>query len=173
MNILSALLLSATSVAALSDLRTRKIPNWLCYPLAAVAIGVQAHDGVTHALLSALCMIGVLAASLPVFSFGWLRGGDVKMIVACCGLVSYPYCIEFLIFTMLCGGFVAIAVALRHGTLRRSFRAVGTLAHPLLYGVVPTTLPFTTNKVPYGVAIFAGAVLTALSMTALPALRFF
>jgi hypothetical protein len=37
--------------------------------------------------------------------------------------------------------------------------------------VMPSALPFTTRKVPYGVAILLGAGLTSLAMTVAPSLR--
>lgn len=171
MELVPGILLAATAAAAISDLTTGKIANWLSYPLAALALVLNALHGPIPALVALAVMVAVLAASLPIFSFGLLRGGDVKMIVACCGLVSYHFFGQFILYTMLTGGLVALAVAWRFGTLKRSFAAVGTAVHPLLYGVRPTALPFTTNKIPYGVAIFGGASLTTLAMTTVPALR--
>jgi prepilin peptidase CpaA len=169
--LLPSLLLLAAAYAAFSDLRTGAIRNWLTYSVAVTGLVLHAQAGPIPALISLCCMIGVLAAGLPIFSMGWLRGGDVKMLVACSGLVSLPYLLPLLLYTMLCGGVVALFVAWRFGTLRRSLHAVGAIAHPLLQGAAPTALPFTTRKIPYGVAIFCGAALTSLSMTLLPALR--
>ncbi|GAC1419550.1 MAG: prepilin peptidase [Candidatus Velthaea sp.] len=166
-----AFLLVGSALAAVSDIRSGRIPNGLTYGLAIVALSVHTLAGPIDAAVALLCMAGVLAASLPIFAFDWLKGGDVKMIVACAGLVSVHYLLPFLLYTMLCGGAVSIVVAWRHGTLRRSLHAVGSVAHPLLAGVSPSTLPFTARKVPYGVAIFCGSLLTAIAMTAIPALR--
>ncbi|GAC1405404.1 MAG: prepilin peptidase [Candidatus Velthaea sp.] len=171
MLLILSFLLAGSAVAAISDVRTGRIPNGLTYGLAVVALTLHALSGAIDAAVALLCMAAVLAASLPIFAFGWLKGGDVKLIVACAGLVSVHYLLAFLLYTMLSGGVVSLVVAWRHGTLRRSLAAVGTAAHPLLAGVVPTTLPFTTRKVPYGVAILCGSMLTALAMTTLPALR--
>ncbi len=168
---LPSLLIAVAAVAAVSDLRTGAIRNTLTYGVALVALGLHAASGPAPAFVSLACMFAVLVACLPIFSFGWLRGGDVKMVVACSGLVSLPYLLPFLLYTMLCGGLVSLAVAWRYGTLRASLQSVGSVAHPLLQGVVPTSLPFTSRKIPYGVAIFLGSVLTALAMTAVPALR--
>lgn len=169
--IISIILLVAAATAAVCDLSTGKIPNWLTYSLAGLAFVVHSALGPFAGMLSLIVMIAVLAASLPVFSCGWLRGGDVKMMVACCGLVSYELCVTFLLWTMFCGGILALVVAWRYGTLKQSFQSVGAAVHPLLRGVVPKELPFTTNRIPYGVAIFGGALLTALAMTVVPALR--
>lgn len=171
MYLVPAVLLAATAFAAISDLATGKIPNWLTYPLALLALVLNALEGPVPGLVALAVMVAVLAASFPIFSFGLLRGGDVKMIVACCGLVSVHFFAQFIVYTMLCGGGVALAVAWRYGTLKQSFQSVGAAAHPLLSGVMPRALPFTTNKIPYGVAIFGGAVLTVLAMTTFPFLR--
>ena len=170
--LLSIFLIGGSAVAAVSDIRTGRIQNGLTYGLAVLALLIHAVSaGPLDAALALLCMIAVLAASLPIFAFGWLRGGDIKMIVACAGLVSIHYLVPFLLYTMLCGGMVSLVVAWRYGTVRQSFAAVGAAAHPLLHGVIPKALPFTTRKVPYGVAIFFGSILTALAMTLVPALR--
>lgn len=169
--LLMVILLAAAAIAAVFDVWTGKIPNWLTYSVAAVAFVLHSWIGPVPGMLALLVMIAVLAASLPIFSCGWLRGGDVKMIVACSGLVSYQFCVPFLLWTTLCGGIVALVVAWRFGKLGESLQSVGATMHPLLYGVVPRALPFTTNRMPYGVAIFGGAVLTVLAMTTVPALR--
>ena len=171
MQLVPSILLAASLMAALSDLRVGRISNWLSYSLAAIALLLNALSGPIPGLISLLVMIAVLAASLPIFAFGLLRGGDVKMIVACSGLLSYHYFLQFILYTMLMGGFVALTVAWRAGMLRRSIQSVGSALHPLLQGIAPSSLPFTTAKIPYGVAIFAGASLTILAMTAIPALR--
>lgn len=170
MHLIPLFLIAATFIAALSDLFTGKIPNWLSYPLALLALVLNSMHGVVPGVITLIVMAAVLAASLPVFSFGWLRGGDVKMIVACCGLVSYHFCTQFILYTMLLGGGVALVAAWRYGTLKRSVQSIGTMAHPLLHGMAPNALPFTTNKIPYGIAIFGGATVTALAMTVFPPL---
>src|SRR5665213_3492016 len=119
--VIPTILLVAGAVAAISDVCTGKIPNWLTYSLAAVAFVLHSILGPYAGMLALLVMIAVLAASLPVFSCGWLRGGDVKMIVACSGLVSVAFCVPFLLWTMFCGGILALLVAWRFGTLKESF----------------------------------------------------
>ena len=169
--IISAVLVLGSALAAISDLRTGHIRNILTYGLAAAALLVHALAGPADLVISVLCMLAVLAAGLPIFASGWLKGGDVKMIVACAGIVSVHYLLPFLLYTMLAGGVVSLIAAWRFGTLRRSLHAVREIAHPLLAGVVPDRLPYATHKVPYGVAIFGGSLLTVLAMTAVPALR--
>ena len=171
MDFVPAVLLAAAAAAAISDLATGKISNWLSYSVAGIALLLNALNGPIAGVVALAVMAAVLAASFPIFSFGLLRGGDVKMIVACCGLLSYHFFGQFIVYTMLSGGFVAVIAAWRYGTLKRSLSSVGATLHPLLFGVTPSALPFTTNKMPYGVAIFGGAALTVLAMTTVPALR--
>ncbi len=165
-----ACLLAAGLLAAICDVRTGKIPNWISYPCAGAALCIHALSGPIPALLSLVVMIGVLAALLPIFACNLLRGGDVKVIVAICGLTSYHYVVPFLLYTMLVGGGVAIVVAMRAGTLKESVEAVGAITSPLLHGIMPRSLPFTTRKIPYGVAVLGGTLLTVAAMTFSPAL---
>jgi prepilin peptidase CpaA len=171
MHLLPVILLAVTAAAAVSDLSTGKISNWLSYSVAALALVLHSLVGPLPGLVALVVMVGVLAAGFPIFAFGLLRGGDVKMIVACCGLVSFHFFWQFILYTMLAGGLVALTVAWRSRTLKQSFASVGTMLHPLLIGAAPSALPFNATKIPYGVAIFGGACVTALAMTNIPALR--
>lgn len=173
MNLIFALLI-VTLIAGISDILTGKIRNWLSYTVGVGAFVFHTTQGIIPSVICLSSMIVVLMIMYPIFSKGWLKGGDVKMIVACCGLVSFPVLISFLLYTMFAGGILAIFVAWRYGTLHQTIKSVSSVTHPLMYGVVPTELPFTTRKIPYGVAIFFGAVITIVSANvihSLPSLR--
>ena len=83
MNLAFALgLVALLGIAALSDLRHRRIPNEIPASVAllwliALALGVAGSP-----LLGLATGLGLLAAGILVWRLGWLGGGDVKLIAA-------------------------------------------------------------------------------------------
>jgi prepilin peptidase CpaA len=169
--VIPIMLVGITAISAITDIVYGKIKNWLTYPTMVTALILHFSHNPLDGLITLCVMVAIFAAGLPIFFFKLLRGGDLKLIIACSGLLSYPYCFAFILFTMFAGGIVAIIVALRNGNLQKSVGAVGAFASPLMYGAIPTSLPFTTNKIPYGVAIFFGAVATVALMLSPWAMR--
>ncbi len=165
------LILVACAIGACTDIARKRIPNALTFTTAAVALVMHAAAGWTSFAVALLVMTLVATGGLFLFSFRWIGGGDVKLIAAVAGAVSFPDCIAFVLYTMLAGGILSVAVALARGTLKQSLQGAFIVAHPLLYRVTPVALPATTKKMPYGVAIFIGAVLIVLSHSILPFLR--
>ncbi|GAC1507258.1 MAG: hypothetical protein NVS1B14_12240 [Vulcanimicrobiaceae bacterium] len=165
------LVLIACAAGACTDIARKRIPNVLTFTTAALALAIHAAAGLSSLAVALLVMTVVAAGGLFLFSFRWIGGGDVKLIAAVAGAVSFPDCIGFVLYTMLAGGVLSIAVALARGTLKQSFAGAFIVAHPLLYRATPVALPATTKKMPYGVAIFIGAALIVLSHSVAPFLR--
>ena len=68
-------------IAVVTDVRSRRIPNWLNLLIVVTGLGNAAFSGVpvsfTHALLGMLAGFGILI--IP-FALGAMGGGDVKML---------------------------------------------------------------------------------------------
>lgn len=129
---LLAALAVALLVAAFTDLRHRRIGNWLTaaiaitaplfwwandlslWPQVAMQLGVAAG---TFALLAAL------------FAAGWMGGGDVKLLTALALWIAPPLFLNLVIVMALLGGVLTMGFAAWHLTRRRTDR----LAVP--YGV--------------------------------------
>src|SRR5579875_269876 len=100
----------AAGAAAASDLRTRRIPNALCAALAAAGLAVAAVErgpggvAVAAAMIACVLLVGTIA-----FSRGWFGGGDVKLIAAGCSGLVPAHAADFLLYTALCGGVLALA----------------------------------------------------------------
>src|SRR3712207_5580018 len=94
-------------VAALWDLKSRTIPNWLN---AAIALGAIPFWWVTGLALwpDVALQIGVAAAVFGLFaiafSLGGMGGGDVKMVAAVALWLPYQALIMLLVIMSIAGG---------------------------------------------------------------------
>jgi prepilin peptidase CpaA len=120
--------------AGIEDARVREIANWknaaiaLLAPLWWVSIGMAPWPDMAIQVGVALI---VLAAFCVAFHFGWMGGGDVKMIAALALWVPVPALIQILLVMSIVGGLITVVMLIDH----RIRKAAGN------------------PEVPYGVAI--------------------
>jgi prepilin peptidase CpaA len=154
----------ALSLAALHDVAVRTIPT---IPLIAVlALGVASrladHDMAAAALSSAsVFVLGALC-----WRFGWLGGGDVKLLAACALLAPPGSVPKLLLLTAIAGGILA-CLYLVLGLLARGLYAPRSDVRPrsFLLRVVRTELwrIKRLGSLPYGCAISAATLITLCS----------
>ena len=143
---------AVASVAAVIDLRSRRIPNWLV--LAAFASGLVLHVGRDG--MSGLAMaVGGAALGLLVFAPLYLiraiGAGDVKLIAALGSLLGPQALVSVLVYCAIAGGVMSALLLARQGLLRAS------LANVLMN---PLHISRSGAKAPYGVAIASGVYLS-------------
>lgn len=157
-----------TAVAVL-DLRTRRIPNRLTVPAAALAIGINClGGGLLGALHSVEGLAVGLAAFLPMFLGRGSSGGDVKamaVVGAFLGPAGAFFAVLWVMVAGLAGGLVVlIGAAGRSGIAelvrRWLFRTyvlctTGHVAHVPRSGNDAAQLRF-----PYGLAIASGTMIS-------------
>lgn len=163
MSVALIVLVIGTLVAAAIDVRCRRIPNALTAALALVAIAPHLFD-ITALLVVLAAMAASFALGAVAFSAGWFGGGDVKLISAACGLVSYPGCLLLVLFILIAGAVLALGQAAVERRLVVFLRSASALA-------ITGAAPPTRTLLPYGVAIAVGSAAYALS-TLLPNIRF-
>jgi prepilin peptidase CpaA len=146
------LTLAGCAIASYGDVRTRRIPNWLTGSLALAALAIHSFYGMRAALISLLVMAALTAAGTLVYSRGGIGGGDIKLAIAASGMLSFPLCLPFLLYSAIGGGLLAVGFLI----VRRQSRASASGKRETL---------------PYAVAFVFGAVLVALSQTYAPFLR--
>jgi len=161
--LLAALLLAFT--AAATDLKERRIPNWLTYP--GILLGFAARGvvygwkaGFLSALLGCLLAGGIMLVFFMVRAMG---AGDVKLMAAIGSFVGPRDAATVLVATGICGGVLAIAYALYRRRMLSTLKNVGSVlrfhawagvqAHPELNLDNPTAL-----RMPYGLAIALGTL---------------
>jgi prepilin peptidase CpaA len=165
-----ALVLVASLIAAVTDLRTRRVPNVLVGALFVSGLALSAFSGWQAIALDLVIVALVIVAGTFAFSLKLIGGGDVKLLAAAAGTLGYPAGGNFLLLTLLCGGVVAIAFSALRGRLGATFSNVRAMALPVFAGAAPAR-PQAGLAMPYAVAIFAGALCTALVNGLLPHLR--
>lgn len=152
--------IAASLLAAVSDVRTRRIPNALVIAVLICGLLQNALAGWHAVLLDFVILAGVLAVGTIAFSFKLIGGGDVKLLAVAAGALGYPAGPGFLLYTMLCGGLLAVAFAAAHGRLRAMVTNIAGIALPLAAGAAPAR-PQNGIAMPYALAILAGALCTA------------
>lgn len=163
--------LVAVAVAVVTDVRSRRIPNWLTASLAFVALALQAMAGL-HGVLAALAaMLGTFVLGSFVFARGWLGGGDVKLLAAVAAALAWPDTLALLLYTAVGGGLLALVVAAASGRLGPTLRGTFALAVPLLYPGTIALEPRDGARLPYALAIAFGTLCVAFSHTYAPMLR--
>ena len=138
------------AVAAVTDTRTRRIPNLLPAGLALLGLGrvaaaLAAGGGFAAAAADLGAAGGVFVAGAVAFRCRLLGGGDAKLLAAGALWLGAAALGPFLLATVLAGGALAVAFMVA-GFVQR--RRDGTAAPSL----------------PYGVAIAAGGILASAGM---------
>lgn len=153
-------------LACIEDVRTRRIPNWLTFGGAAVALGTYlVLDGPSGLAFSGAGWAVGCAAFLPFFLLRGLGAGDVKLLAALGSWLGPANVVWVALYGALAGGVLAIVVLLWAGALRSAFANVGYLFYywrTVGLGPVPTlTLADAKNpRLPYALPIAVGLVVT-------------
>jgi len=139
-------------VAALKDLSSFIIPNWISIALAlgftpaALIVGASLGD----IGLSVGVGVGVFVLAAGMFALGWIGGGDAKLMASAALWLGLKGLAPFALYTGLAGGALALGlVALRSAWIR-----------PFVITGPAWTRRLATpgESAPYGVAIAVGAL---------------
>jgi prepilin peptidase CpaA len=145
---------AVASVAAVIDVRWRRIPNWLT--LAALGSGLLVQV-MRYGLAGLVIALGGAALGLAVFGPLYLMraigAGDVKLIAALGAILGPQSLVGVLIYCAIAGGVMSAVLLARKGLLQSSF--ANLLINPL-------HISRSGAKAPYGVAIASGVYLSML-----------
>ncbi len=150
--------------ACVSDLRSRRIPNVIVAALALGGIGyafamMTPQAALVHALGGSA--VG-LALWLPFWLLRVLGAGDVKLVAASGAWLGVTGVVEASLLGAAAGGILAIWALTRHDGVAAGATRFGTwmLASRVTGRVLPELTP-KERRVPYGLAIGAGAAVAA------------
>lgn len=151
-------------IAGWTDLRRRRIPNWLTVP--GLLVGMVANTvlggwiGLKTSLLGAV--IG-LALLLPFVLLRSLGAGDWKLAGALGSFAGPALLMDLLIGSVFVAGLMAVGLIIYKGRVRQTLRNIGHILISLVTFRLPGTHVSLDNpeslKVPYGVALALTVVL--------------
>jgi prepilin peptidase CpaA len=150
--------------AGWTDLRWRRIPNWLTVP--ALVIGVIANtvlagwSGLKTSLLGAALGLALL---LPFVLLRSLGAGDWKLAGALGAFTGPGRLVDLLLASILVAGVMAVGLVIYKGRTRQTIRNIGHILVSLVTFRLPGAQVSLDNpdslKIPYGVALAFTVVL--------------
>jgi prepilin peptidase CpaA len=157
------------AIAICTDLRSRRIPNWLVFPFLLSGIVVSSWLYGWHGLGQSLMGIALGAVLFGAVAFmGGMGMGDVKLCAAIGAWVGVRQLMLALVLTGIAGGIMAVCWAIMGGFLGALLSGSGDLLlglkerglrpHPELVLENPAT-----RKLPYAPAIAIGTLLSFLA----------
>jgi prepilin peptidase CpaA len=152
-------LISLIAAAAWSDLRTRRIPNWLTVTGAVLGLCCQAWErGLRGAATSLASTALALAIFLVLYIAAGMGAGDVKLFGAVGAFVNPWTVVLIFVFTGLLGGAAGLGMAIMRGQLRQTLDRTSELMFN--FGLTEQSRS-DALRLPYG-AVVAGGVLISL-----------
>ncbi len=159
----SVLLVLVMLGASWTDLKSRRIPNWLTMGGVIAGLVIRAWMGPGVVLSGVLGVALALLLALPFFVAGVLGGGDAKLLMAVGAFMGPGDLASASLVIAVIGGLVAVVEAARRGVLLPTLRACGSLIVSwVTFGRRPASLTAAGGErltVPYGIAIAAGSLL--------------
>jgi prepilin peptidase CpaA len=150
------------ALAAIEDVRRRRIPNVVVVPLAVLGLiySTVVPPSIGGALRGIEGLLTGLVCWLPFYVFGWLGAGDVKLAAAAGAWLGPMRSVEGTLIAALLGAVVALVWMLRARGVKSSMETLGIATTlPGILAERPATVD-RTRSLPYGVAM-AGGVLAA------------
>lgn len=154
---------AAVAVAVAIDWKSRRIPNLLTFPLALVALVLNAVLGGWMALAGSLLGLAFgLAFFLMLMALGAMGPGDVKLMAGLGALFGIVHIFWIGLFTAALGGLLVVFYSLGHRSLPRLLNRTGTLLKTMfLTGRLPKAEELSARRedyMPYALAIALGVV---------------
>jgi len=151
-------------VAGWTDLRSRRIPNWLTVP--GLLVGLAANSvlsgwgGLKASLLGAAVGLALL---LPFVLLRSLGAGDWKLAGSLGAFAGPGILMDLLLGSVFVAGVMAVALVIYKGRVRQTIRNIGHILISLVTFRLPGSRVSLDNpdslKVPYGVALALTVVL--------------
>jgi prepilin peptidase CpaA len=168
-----ALVSLLVTIAAIYDLRWRRIPNWLVFPGLLIGLALNTFLFEWAGLKSAL--LGILVATVIYFPLYLIRGmgaGDVKLMMAVGALAGYPRWLGIFITTAILGGVIALVLLALRGRFRKTLWNVGFMMQQMAHGRAPYANPELDVQSGKGLSLPHGAVIGLGTLVYLAIIRF-
>jgi prepilin peptidase CpaA len=154
------------AIAAIFDIRYRRIPNWLVLAGLIVGLAWNVYTSGWSGLLHASEGLGLgFILYFPLYLIRARGAGDVKLLAAVGAVTGPGNCLWIFLLTAVLGGIIALFLLLFRGRVRQTFFNVAWIIRDLLHLQAPwrssDELDVTTNKglrLPHGAMIAVGAL---------------
>lgn len=162
MNVFQTVTIGIALVAAVWDLRTRRIPNFLTFGAALAGVAVHAYlGGWTGAGMSVAGWLVGVAFFLPLFVLGGMGAGDVKLLAAIGAWLGPAATVWVALFSAIAGGVMGLIVSVWSGYLTQAIVNISWMFRFWrTAGVRPVPeVTLATHQGPrlaYAVPVFAG-----------------
>ena len=139
-------------VAALFDIKTRRVPNYLVGVAVGVALIIELIPGLQINLVDSLLggLLGLLIFSYP-FAKSYLGAADTKLLILVGMFLGPHLAIWAYLFTCLIGGFFATFLAIYQNQMKQTIINIFHKRHGHM-------------NFPYAVAIFVGTLMAILEV---------
>jgi prepilin peptidase CpaA len=160
-------LVSMVVIAAIFDLRWRRIPNWLTAFGWSFGVMLQGIDAGWNGVWDAFLGTGVaLAIYVTLFALRAMGGGDVKLMAAVGAFTGPVQWFSVFLLAALVGGVFALVAVWTRGEATRAMSKIGTILWELVHLRAPHTADpeldvanAGARTLPHGAAIAAGTIL--------------
>ncbi|MBV7487622.1 MULTISPECIES: A24 family peptidase [Pseudomonas] len=152
------LLIGLLGVAVVSDLLHHRIPNMLVLLGLALGLAGQTYSGGVGGLGDSL--LGILicfALFLPMYAFGGMAAGDVKLMAMVGSFLPFQYALWAAMFSLVAGGVCGLLIVLVRGQLRQTFGRYWLILRAQAY-LAPTSDEVAGKPFPYSIAILIGTL---------------
>ncbi|MNF81406.1 Type IV leader peptidase family protein [compost metagenome] len=152
------LLIGLLGVAVVSDLLRHRIPNMLVLVgLVLGLIGQMYSGGVSGLGDSLLGILICFALFLPMYAFGGMAAGDVKLMAMVGSFLPFQYALWAAMFSLVAGGVCGLLIVLVRGQLRQTLGRYWLILRAQAY-LAPTSDEVAGKPFPYSIAILIGTL---------------
>lgn len=153
--------------ATVTDLRARKVPNWLTLPAMAVALAAHGFTGGTG--LGLVGSLKGLAVGLVPLAVCWLAlgapgGGDAKLMGAFGALGGWEFAVQAMFLGFVAAAVMAVIVMIRRRVVRQTLRRLWLTLMMVAGGAAKSAEAVVggdSPTIPFAVALSLGAVAAA------------
>lgn len=149
-------------VATITDIRSRKVYNWLTFPAMILALVLNLMDqGWSGLGLSCFGLLVGGALFVPVFIFDdGMGAGDIKLMAVVGAFMGWKFSINAALYAVLIGGVLALIILLIHGELWESLKNIARFIRSLVIPKLAMEKLSKKHRLPYAVCIACGVLAT-------------
>jgi prepilin peptidase CpaA len=164
--VLKMALIAVVATAAVYDVRTRKIPNWLNLSGVILGLGLNTLLLPAHGIVVALLGMGLaLLIYVPLYLIRGMGAGDVKLMAAVGSIAGPQNWLVIFVVTALLGGIAAFALVFCKRRIPETLANLSTIVSELTRGKAPfrkdPELDMRSQRslgLPHGAVIAAGSL---------------